>query len=488
MAAPSFPYRDLKEFLDALERAGELHRVGVPVDPTLEISEIVTRTVRNRGPALLFERPTRGAMPVAINLFGTHARMAMALGVASVDEIGARIGELVRPELPVGWAGIRDGLGKLLQLKSVPPKHVRSAPCQDVVVKGDDVDLGVLPGLQTWPGDGGVFHNYGLTHTKDPQTGKRNLGLYRLQQHGPRSVGMHWQIHKDSTAHHAVAERLGERLPVAIAFGCDPVVSYAASAPLPGDIDEYLFAGFLRGERVELVDCLTVPLQVPAHAQVVLEGYVEPGERAPEGPFGDHTGFYTPVEPFPVLHVQCLTTQRDPVYHSIVTSKPPQEDGPIGHATERIFLPLIRMMIPDIVDISMPEPGVFHNCLIVSIRKRYPKQAQKVMNAIWGAHLLSLTKLIVVVDDDCDVADYADVAFRAFGNVDYAHDLLLTSGPVDHLDHASYQQFWGGKAGIDATRKLPTEGYPRGWPEPAVMAPDVVARVDQRWREYGFSA
>jgi 4-hydroxy-3-polyprenylbenzoate decarboxylase len=486
MASPRFPYQDLPEFLAALEGAGELHRVRARVDPTLEISEIVTRTVRAKGPALLFANPTRGSMPVAINLFGTHKRMAMALGVGDVNEIGERIGELVRPELPVGFSGLRDGLGKLMQLKSVPPKKVRTAPCQEIVYKGSDVDLNRLPGLQTWPDDGGIFHNYGLTHTRHPETGKRNLGLYRLQQHSPTTVGMHWQIHKDSTAHHAVAERLGQRLPVAIAFGADPVVSYAASAPLPGDIDEYLFAGFLRGERVEMVDCLTVPLQVPAHAQIVLEGYVEPGERAPEGPFGDHTGFYTPVEPFPVLHVECMTTQQDPVYHSIITSKPPQEDGPIGHATERIFLPLIKLLVPDIVDMSMPEPGVFHNCLIVSIRKRYPKHAQKVMNAVWGAHLLSLTKLIVVVDDDCDPSDYHEVAFRAFGNVDYTHDLLLTTGPVDHLDHASYQQFWGGKAGVDATRKLPSEGYSRGWPEAAVMSPEVVATVDRRWREYGL--
>jgi 4-hydroxy-3-polyprenylbenzoate decarboxylase len=483
--ARGFPYEDLKDFLSVLERAGELRRVAVPVDPTLEISEIVTRTVRAQGPALLFETPSRGEMPVAINLFGTLRRASMALGVEHLDEIGARIGELVKPELPVGFAGIVDGLGKLMQLKSVPPKKVRTAPCQEVVYKDGAVDLNRLPGLQAWPEDGGIFHNFGLTHTKHPETGKRNLGLYRLQQHSATTLGMHWQIHKDSTAHHAVAERRGERLPIAVAIGPDPVVCYAAGAPLPGDIDEYLFAGFLRGERVELVDCLTVPLQVPAHAQVVLEGYVEPGERAPEGPFGDHTGFYTPVEPFPVLHVQCMTMQRDPVYHSIVTSKPPQEDFGLGKATERIFLPLIKLLIPDIVDLDMPEPGVFHNCLIVSIRKRYPKHAQKVMNAVWGAHLLSLTKLIVVVDEDCDVHDYREVAFRAFGNVDYAHDLLLTSGPVDHLDHASYQQFWGGKAGVDATRKLPTEGYVRAWPADAVMSPEVVALVDKRWQEYG---
>jgi 4-hydroxy-3-polyprenylbenzoate decarboxylase len=486
MAVPRFPYSDLREFLAALEAAGELHRVTVEVDPTLEVSEIVTRTVRAKGPALLFERPTRGEMPIAINLFGTHRRMAMALGVSDVEEIGARIAELIKPELPVGLAGLREALGKVMQLKSVPPKRVKTAPCQEVVYRGDQVDLNRLPGLKTWPGDGGIFHNFGLTHTKHPETGKRNLGLYRLQQHSHNTLGMHWQIHKDSTAHHAVAERLGQRLPVAIAIGNDPVVSYVATAPLPSDIDEYLFAGFLRGERVEMVDCLTVPLQVPANAQIVLEGYVEPGERLPEGPFGDHTGFYTPVEPFPVMHVECMTMQRDPIYHTIVTSKPPQEDGPIGHATERIFLPLIKFLIPDIVDMSMPEAGVFHNCLIVSIRKRYPKHAQKVMHAIWGAHLLSLTKLIVVVDDDCDPSDYQEVAWRAFGNVDYAHDLLLTEGPVDHLDHGSYQQFWGGKAGIDATRKLPGEGYTRGWPEEAKMSPEIVALVDRRWKEYGL--
>src|SRR3954468_13231684 len=486
MAPRGFPYDDLQSFLAALEKAGELRRVTVPADPTLEISEVVTRTVRAGGPALLFERPTRGEMPVAINLFATEKRMALALGVDSLDEIGDRIGALIKPELPVGWAGIREGIGKAMQLKSLPPKKVKTAPCQEVVLKGDEVDLGLLPGLQVWPGDGGVFHNFGLTHTKHPETGKRNLGLYRLQQHSKNTLGMHWQIHKDSTAHHAVAERRGDGLPVAVAIGCDPVCSYAASAPLPSDIDEYLFAGFLRGERVEMVDCLTVPLQVPAHAQIVLEGYVEPGERQAEGPFGDHTGFYTPVEQFPVLHVECMTTRHDPVYHSIITSKPPQEDGPIGKATERIFLPLIRMLVPDIVDYDLPAVGGFHNCLIVSIHKRYPKHAQKVMNAVWGAHLLSLTKLIVVVDDDCDVHDYREVAWRAFGNVDYAHDLLLPSGPVDHLDHASYQQFWGGKAGVDATRKLPSEGYGRGWPDAAAMSPEIVAEVTKRWKEYGL--
>ena len=247
-----------------------------------------------------------------------------------------------------------------------------------------------------------------------------------------------------------------------------------------------LFENPTRGERVEMVDCLTVPLQVPAHAPVVVEGYLDPGERAPEGPFGDHTGFYTPVEDFPVLHVECMTTQRKPIYQSIITSQPPQEDGPLGKATNRIFLPLIKFMIPDIVDFDLPDAGVFHNCCIVSIDKRFPKHAMKVMNAVWGAGLLSLSKLIVVVDADCDVHNYNEVAFRAFGNVDYAHDILLTHGPVDHLDHASYQQFWGGKLGVDATRKLPGEGYHRGWPEEMRMSPEVVATVDARWRELGL--
>jgi 4-hydroxy-3-polyprenylbenzoate decarboxylase len=479
-------YTDLRDLLRDLERDRDLARISAPVDPHLEVTEIVTRVVREQGPALLFENPTSGDMPLAINVFGTYRRMSKALGVTDLDEIGSRIRELLKPELPQGFSGFKDALTKLGSLRGVPPKSVRTAPCQDVVLKGPDVDLFRLPGIHAWPQDGGAFLNLGLTHTKHPETGARNLGMYRLQRHDRSTVGMHWQIHKDSNAHHAVAERRGERLPVAIAFGCPPAVTYAASAPLPPEIDEYLFAGFVQGKRVEMVDCLTVPLQVPAASQVVLEGWLEPGHRLPEGPFGDHTGFYTPIEPFPALTVECMTMQREPVFQSIVVGRPPQEDGPIGKATERIFLPLIQLTVPEIVDYDLPVEGVFHNCCIVSIDKRYPKHAQKVMNAIWGAGLLSLSKLIVVVDADCDVHDYSDVAWRAFGNVDYAHDLLLTTGPVDHLDHSAYQQFWGGKAGIDATRKLPAEGYTREWPEMLVQDPEVVRRVSARWREYGL--
>jgi 4-hydroxy-3-polyprenylbenzoate decarboxylase len=479
-------YADLPELLTRLEKDGELRRISAEVDPYLEVTEIVTRVVKENGPALLFENVKGASMPLAMNVFGTQERMAKALGHASLDEIGDRIAELLKPELPRGLSGFRDALSKLGQIRNAPPKRVRSAPCQEVVRKGDEVDLLELPALHTWPDDGGAYFNLGLTHTKHPETGMRNVGLYRLQRYDRNSIGMHWQIHKDSTAHHAVAERRGERLPVAIAFGCDPALTYAASAPLPADIDEYLFAGFIRRERIEMVDCLTVPLQVPADAQVVFEGWLEPGERRDEGPFGDHTGFYTPVEPFPVLKVDCVTMQKNAVFQSIVVGRPPAEDGPMGKATERIFLPLVKLIVPDIVDYDLPVEGVFHNCAIVSIDKRFPKHAQKVMHAIWGAGMLSLTKLVVVVDADCDVHDYREVAWRAFGNVDYSRDILLTEGPVDHLDHSSYHQFFGGKLGIDATRKLPTEGYTREWPEMITQDPAVVEKVTRRWKEYGL--
>jgi 4-hydroxy-3-polyprenylbenzoate decarboxylase len=482
-------FTDLQQFLAALERDGDLRRVTAPVDPHLEVTAIVQRVIAEHGPALLFENPTRGQMPLAINVFGTERRMARALGVEQLDEVGARIADLLKPELPHGFSGFKDALTKLGQLRSAPPKQVNKAPVQEIVRTGAAVDLDILPGLLAWPGDGGVFLNLGLTHTKHPETGARNLGMYRLQQQDKRTVSLHWQIHKDSTSHAAIAERRGERLPVAVAFGCPPAVTYAASAPLPADIDEYLFAGFLQRERVEMVDCVSVPLQVPAHAQVVIEGWVEPGERLPEGPFGDHTGFYTPVEPFPFMRVETMTMRRQPIYQSIIVGRPPQEDGPIGKATERIFLPLLRLSIPDIVDYDLPEAGVFHNCAIVSIDKRFPKHAHKVMHAIWGAGLMSLTKLIVVVDADCNVHDYNEVAWRAFGNVDYSRDVLHTLGPVDHLDHSAYEQFFGGKLGIDATRKLPTEGYHRagGWPEECVVDDATQQKVAQRWSEYGLS-
>ncbi len=481
-------FDDLRSFLRALERDGDLRRVKVEVDPHLEIGEITDRVNRAGGPALLFENVRGASMPLAMNVFGTDRRMLKALGLSSYDDISGKIAGLLKPELPHGFTGVREAFGKLAGMAHVPPKKVKDAPVQEVVLRGDDVDLGALPALFTWPGDGGSFFNLGLTHTKDPATGVRNLGLYRLQRHDRRTIGMHWQIHKDSRQHYTAALERGESLPVAIAFGCPPAVTYAATAPLPADIDEYLFAGFVQGKRVEMTDCVSVPLQVPAHAEVVLEGRLEPGKTLPEGPFGDHTGFYTPQEPFPALTVDCVTMRRRPLLQSIVVGRPPTEDGPLGKATERFFLPLLKIIVPDIVDYDLPEAGGFHNCAIVSIDKKYPKHAQKVMHAVWGAHMMSLTKLIVVVDADCDVHDYQEVAWRAFGNTDYARDLTVVEGPVDHLDHASYQQFWGGKAGIDATRKLPEEGYTRdgGWPEMISPDPETAARVTRRWKEYGL--
>ncbi|ESP98505.1 menaquinone biosynthesis decarboxylase [Streptomyces sp. CHA1] len=481
-------YDDLRSLLRALERDGDLKRIKAEVDPYLEIGEIVDRVNKAGGPALLFENVKGSDMPLAMNVFGTDRRLLKSLGLKSFDQITEKIGSLLKPELPQGFMGMRDALGKLGSVAHIPPKKVKDAPVQEVVLQGDQVDLERLPALFTWPEDGGSFFNLGLTHTKSPVNGMRNLGLYRLQRHDKRTIGMHWQIHKNSHNHYQLAAQRGERLPVAIAFGCPPAVTYASTAPLPGDMDEYLFAGFLQGKRVEMVDCKTVPLQVPAQAEVVLEGWLEPGEMLPEGPFGDHTGFYTPQEPFPALTIDCVTMRRRPLLQSIVVGRPPTEDGPLGRATERFFLPLLKIIIPDIVDYHLPEAGGFHNCAIVSIDKKYPKHAQKVMHAVWGAHMMSLTKLIIVVDADCDVHDLHEVAWRALGNTDYARDLTVVEGPVDHLDHSSYQQFWGGKAGIDATRKLPEEGYTRdgGWPEMVVSDPDTATLVDKRWKEYGL--
>ena len=483
-------YDDLRSLLRALEREGDLKRVKVEVDPYLEVGEIVDRVQKAGGPALLFENVKGSDLPLAMNVYGTDRRLLKALGLKSYDEISDKIAGLLKPELPHGFTGVREAFGKLGAMTHVPPKKVRqgSAPVQEVVLHGDQVDLNRLPALFTWPKDGGSFFNLGLTHTKDPDTGTRNLGLYRLQRHDARTVGLHWQIHKDSRNHHRTAARRGEPLPVAIAFGCPPAVTYAATAPLPADIDEYLFAGFVQGKRIEMTDCQTVPLQVPAQAEVVLEGFLEPDVLLPEGPFGDHTGFYTPQEPFPALRIDCVTMRSRPLLQSTVVGRPPMEDGPLGRATERFFLPLLKLIVPDIVDYHLPEAGGFHNCAIISIDKRYPKHAQKVMHAVWGAHMMSLTKLIIVVDADCDVHDLHEVAWRALGNTDYARDLTVVEGPVDHLDHASYQQFWGGKAGIDATAKLPEEGYTRdgGWPEMVLPDPATAQRVTERWTEYGL--
>jgi len=478
LAAP----RDLRDWITLLEREGELTRVSAEVDPHLEITEIVDRTVKAGGPAFLFERPRGSQHPLLINQFGTERRMCLAFGANNLDDVGGRLGDVLEMQPPQGLLEKVRGLRKLKSIADSMPKTVRSGKAQEIVLEGDDVDLGRLPIQTCWPQDAGPFITLPAVITKDPHTGTRNVGMYRMQVLGPRETAMHWQIHKDGRLDYWATDG---RLDVAVALGLDPITTYAASAPLPRHIDELMLAGFLLGEPVELVRCRTVDLEVPANAEIVLEGYVQQGDVAPEGPFGDHTGYYTGIEPFPVFHVTALTMRRDAIYPSIVVGKPPQEDAWLGKATERLFLPAIRMSVPEIVDYDLPVAGVFHNCAIVSIRKRFPGHAQKVMHAVWGLGMLSLTKSVVIVDEWVNVHDYEDVFFRVGANVDPKRDVLISEGPLDHLDHAPTRQFYGGKIGFDATHKGPEEGT-REWPPEIEMSDDVRALVERRWSEYGL--
>ena len=474
-------FTDLRDWLDHLRREGELHEVTAQVDPHLEITEITDRVTKAGGPALLFRDVKGSSLPLLINQFGTERRTCMAFGVASLDELGARIQGVLEMTPPEGIGEKIRALGKLKSLADSRPKTVRSGPCQEVVL--DPPDLDALPIMTCWPQDGGPFITLPAVITRDPRSGMRNVGMYRIQKFSPDTTAMHWQIHKDAAADW---RGMGERMDVAVALGLDPITAYTASAPLPKHIDELMLAGFLRGEPVELVRARTVDLEVPARAEIVIEGYIAKGELADEGPFGDHTGYYTPVEPFPVLHVTAITMRRDAVYPSIIVGVPPQEDVWLGKATERMFLPAIRMTMPELVDYDLPFQGAFHNLAIVSIRKAFPGHARKVMHAIWGTGLLSLTKGVVVVDDWVDVHDYGQVMWQAGANVDPARDVVLADGPLDHLDHAPTRQFIGGKIGIDATAKWESEGYDRGWPSVIEMSPEMRAQVTARWAEYGI--
>ena len=478
MASP----RDLRDWIALLEREGELARVSAEVDPHLEITEIVDRTVKAGGPALLFENPKGSVHPLLINQFGSERRMCLAFGVERLDDVAQKLADVLEMQPPSGLVEKAKGLMKLKSIADSRPRTVRSGPCQEVVLTGDDVNLDLLPIQTCWPDDAAPFITLPAVITADPRNGGRNVGMYRMQKIDRRSTYMHWQIHKDGRMDYLATEG---RLEVAVALGLDPVTAYSASAPLPKHVDELMLAGFLRGSAVELVQGKTVGLEVPANAEIVLEGYVEAGDEGIEGPFGDHTGYYSPPEPFPVFHLTAMTMRRDAIYPSIVVGKPPAEDAWLGKATERIFLPAVRTTIPEIVDYDLPVAGAFHNCCIVSIRKSFPGQAQKVMHALWGLGMLSLTKCIVVVDAGVDVHDYEQVLFYAGANVDPARDVILSEGPTDHLDHAPARQFVSGKLGIDATAKLPEEGA-RQWPEEIEMAPQVKELVDRRWSEYGF--
>jgi 4-hydroxy-3-polyprenylbenzoate decarboxylase len=475
------PAADLRDWIALLEREGELHRVTAQVDAKLEITEIVDRTVRAGGPALLFEDVKGSELPLLINQFGTERRMCLAFGVRSLDDVAAKLEDVLEMQPPQGLAEKVRGLRKLKSIADSRANLVRSGPCQEIVLTGDDVNLDLLPIQHCWPDDPAPFITLPAVITRDPRDGTRNVGMYRMQKIDRRTTFMHWQIHKDGRADWLATDG---RIPVAVAIGLDPITAYSASAPLPKHLDELMLAGFLRGDAVDVVKCKTVDLEVPAHAEIVLEGYIEKDEPlGDEGPFGDHTGFYTAAEPFPRFHVTAMTMRRKAIYPSIVVGKPPQEDAWLGKATERIFLPAVRMTLPELVDYDLPVSGVFHNCAIVSIRKAFPGHARKVMHALWGLGMLSLTKSVVVVDAHVNVHDYAEVFFYVGANVDPKRDIVITEGPLDHLDHAPTLQFIGGKIGIDATAKGPEEGT-RPWPPEIDMAPEIRALVDRRWSEY----
>ncbi|MBI3322151.1 MAG: menaquinone biosynthesis decarboxylase [Candidatus Omnitrophica bacterium] len=475
-------FRNLSEYLSALEQHGELKRVRASVDPELEITEIADRQVKAGGPGLLFENAP--SMPVAINLFATKRRMEMGLGVGDLEEIPRRIEELMTIPKPGGLMDKLALLPKLAEAAQFPPKTVSRGACQEVVIK-DNPSLSILPILKCWPHDAGRYITLGSTITRDKRTAKRNVGLYRLQVADDRTLLMHWQLHKDGAGHWRGYAK-GERMPVAVAIGGDPATVYVASAPLPPEIDEYLFAGFLRKAPVDLVKGITVDLEVPAEAEIVIEGYVEVGERREEGPFGDHTGYYSLPEPYPVMHVTAITHRKNPVYLTTIVGIPPMEDLWLGKATERIFLPLIRKMVPEIVDMNFPAEGTFNNMVVVSIKKSYPGQARKVVHALWGLGQLMFTKVIVVVDEWVDVQNVSTVAWLGFMNIDPKRDCFFVEGPVDTLNHASPEWNFGSKMGVDATEKLPEEGHPRGWPEVISMSPEVKEQVTRRWAEYGL--
>jgi 4-hydroxy-3-polyprenylbenzoate decarboxylase len=482
-------FRDLREYVAFLEQRRALRRIAVPVSRDLEISEITDRV--SKGPAadnvaLLFERVDGFDVPVLTNAFGTAARMGWALGVERLDELAARVEKLLDLKLPGTFAERLQKLGTLLDVATAGPRRVTQAPCQEVV-ETERPSLAEIPALRCWPGDGGRYITLPAVFTRDPRTGARNVGMYRLQIFDDQTLGMHWQTHKGGAEHHRVAEeRAAGRMPVAIALGGDPATIYAASAPLPPGVDEVVFAGWLRGKGVDLVRCRTVDLEVPAEAEIVLEGWVDPRERRLEGPFGDHTGYYSLARDYPVFHLTAVTRRARPIFPATLVGRPPQEDYWLGKATERLFLPIIRLMLPEVVDMNMPAEGVFHNLVIVSIRKRYPGHARKVMTALWGMGLMMLAKTLVVVSEHVDVHDLSEVAWRATGNIDPRRDLLILEGPMDDLDHAALRHRFGGKLGVDATEKGPMDDIGQPWPEEIAMSPEVRERVTRRWKDYGL--
>ncbi|HEX4084671.1 MAG TPA: menaquinone biosynthesis decarboxylase [Chthoniobacteraceae bacterium] len=482
-------YASFSQFIDALDKAGELKRIALPVATELEITEVADREMKSPGggKALLFEKPAidgqPSPIPVAINTMGSEKRMAMALGIGSIDELAHQMQLILKAKPPTGlreaWTLLRQGI----DLLHARPRHVSDGPCKEVIHRFDRPEeaaftLANLPVLKCWPQDGGRFITLPNVHTRDPDTGERNVGMYRMQIYDGATAGMHWQVHKVGARHGKRYYERNEPMPVAVALGGDPAMTFAATAPLPDGLDEVLFAGFVRKKSVDLVKCETIDLEVPADADFILEGHVQPGETRPEGPFGDHTGFYTPVEDYPVFHVTAITHRKQPVYPATIVGIPPMEDFYMGSASVRVFLPVFRMNFPEIVDIALPAEGVFHNLVFVSIRKQYPWQAFKVMHGLWGMGQMMFSKYIVVVDEDCDVHNTSEVLFRLCANTDPQRDSTFIKNPCDALDHAQTLPNIGSHMGMDATRKLAGEGYTRAWPELLKMDPAVKERVD----------
>jgi 4-hydroxy-3-polyprenylbenzoate decarboxylase len=485
----------LREFVDALDRAGELVRITEPVSLDLELCEIADRVMKQPGggSALLVESPIlmngqRSKYPVGMNLFGSMRRIAMALETDRLDAIGDRIAELLAMKVPDGLIAKLSMLPKLLEVGKFPPRVRGGKPaCQQTVLTGNEVDLDTLPLMKCWPDDGGAYITLPMVITRDPKRGIRNVGMYRIMQTGKATLAMHWQRHKVGAAHWREMAERDEKMPVCIALGADPPSMYSASAPLPPTIDEFLFAGFLRKKPVSLARAVTCDLDVPAEADFVLEGYIDPAESlVTEGPFGDHTGFYSLADLYPQVHVTAITMRENPIFPATIVGRPPMEDYYLGHATERIFLPLLKLTIPEIVDYHMPAEGIFHNLVFVSIKKEYPGQAHKVMNALWGQGLMSLAKMLVIVDDWVNVQDEKAAWWVALNNIDPERDARFTMGPMDVLDHSSRAFTYGSKIGFDATRKLPEEGFSREWPAVIEMSDDVKRAVDAKWPRLGL--
>ena len=480
-------YKDLRSFIKKLEKEGELVRVREEVDPVLEITEITDRVSKKHGPALLFENVKGSKHPVLINAFGSEKRMNLALEVDDLNELGSRIINLVDRNVPQNFMDKLKSLPMLKELNQILPKMVKTGPCKDVIIKDDEVNIEKFPILQCWPLDGGRFITLPNVFTKDPETGARNCGMYRMHVYDKQTTGMHWHLHHHGADHFRKARKAGlEKIEVAVVLGSDPAVTYAATAPAPDGVDEMLLAGFIRKQSVELVECETVDLEVPSNSEIVVEGYVNVDEFRTEGPFGDHTGYYSLSDEYPVFHITCITHRKDAVYPTTIVGKPPMEDCYMGVATGKIFLPLLKKQVPEIVDMALPLEGVFHNMMFISIDKKYPQHAKKIMNFIWGTGQMMFTKMIVVVDEDVDVHNTSEVLWRMGNNVDWKRDTVLMEGPLDALDHSSPYAHWGSKIGIDATKKWETEGHTREWPPDIVMEEQIKKVVDKKWEKYGI--